>query len=115
MQHNATQCNTPSGLDWHADTKHFNMTLLDFINYPDMKFTLYTLATLPPGETYALTPGSADAHAYKWAFTGTAMELVYNHGTGLSSTFNLCPLGLFAARALVPCGASSFLQRVGAG
>lgn len=58
------------------------MTFIDYFDFPDIKFSVYTLATLPPGEVYNLTPGSADAHAYKWSFKGTALSLCYNYGSG---------------------------------
>lgn len=57
------------------------MTLIDTFDFPHMKFSVYTLATLPPGEAYALTPGTAEAHLYKWNHTGTSIEMVYNYGT----------------------------------
>lgn len=67
-------------LSW-TDTKNFGMTLIDTFDFPHMKFSVYTLATLPPGEAYALTPGTAEAHLYKWNHTGTSIEMVYNYGT----------------------------------
>ena len=42
----------------------FGMTLIDVYDFPDMKFSLYFLTTLPKGEEYTLVPGSAEAHAY---------------------------------------------------
>lgn len=34
------------------------MTLIDKLEFPDMKFDLYFLTTLPKGEEYKLTPGA---------------------------------------------------------
>mmetsp|Transcript_8617 Transcript_8617/g.22250 ORF Transcript_8617/g.22250 Transcript_8617/m.22250 type:complete len:339 (-) Transcript_8617:84-1100(-) len=63
-------------------TKNFGMTLVDVFDFPEMKFSVYTLATLPPKDgAYGLKPGTPEAHAYKWTMTTTAIELVYNYGT----------------------------------
>ena len=51
-----------------------------------MKFTLYFLTTLPKGEEYTLTPGTAEAHAYNWSMAGTTLELTYNYGSEADGT-----------------------------
>ena len=62
------------------------MTLIDVYDFPDMKFSLYFLTTLPKGEEYTLVPGSAEAHAYNWSMKGTALELTYNYGSEADDT-----------------------------
>ena len=59
---------------------HFGFTLLETIDFPDMKFTLNFLAILPEGET-APAPGTPEAHDYLFNFKGVTLELTYNYGT----------------------------------
>ena len=56
-------------------------TLIDTFDFPQYKFSLYFLTTLPQGETYTLTPGSQEAHDYLWSMEGVCLELTHNHGT----------------------------------
>jgi lactoylglutathione lyase len=56
-------------------------TLIDTFHFPQYNFSLYFLTTLPEGESYTLTPGSVEAHAYLWTMEGVALELTHNHGT----------------------------------
>eukprot|EP00667_Euglena_gracilis_P017896 EG_transcript_18923 len=56
-------------------------TLLDRVDFPDMKFSLYFLATLPHDQPYSHTPGTAEAHRFLWTFPGVTLELTHNHGT----------------------------------
>ena len=67
-------------------TEIFGMTLVDVYDFPDMKFSLYFLTTLPKGEDYTLTPGSPEAHAYNWSMKGTTLELTYNYGSEADDT-----------------------------
>ena len=62
-------------------TEHLGFTLIDTLDFPQYKFTLYFLTTLPKGETYDLRPGSQAAHDYLWSMEGVALELTHNHGT----------------------------------
>lgn len=57
------------------------MTLIDTFDFPQYKFSLYFLTTLPEGESYNLTPGTQAAHGYLWTMEGVALELTHNHGT----------------------------------
>lgn len=57
------------------------MTLIDSFDFPQWKFGIYFLVTLPEGETYDLTPGTTEAHDYMWGIEGTALELTHNYGT----------------------------------
>jgi lactoylglutathione lyase len=58
------------------------MTLIDTMDFPQYKFSLYFLTTLPAGgEEYKLTPGTQEAHDYLWNMEGVALELTHNHGT----------------------------------
>eukprot|EP00559_Dactyliosolen_fragilissimus_P007089 CAMPEP_0184858672 /NCGR_PEP_ID=MMETSP0580-20130426/3753_1 /TAXON_ID=1118495 /ORGANISM="Dactyliosolen fragilissimus" /LENGTH=342 /DNA_ID=CAMNT_0027354957 /DNA_START=153 /DNA_END=1181 /DNA_ORIENTATION=- len=61
------------------------MTLIDKFDFPQYKFSLYFLTTLPKGETYDLIPGTQEAHDYLWSMEGTALELTHNHGTEVDS------------------------------
>lgn len=56
-------------------------TLIDSFDFPQYKFSLYFMTTLPQGETYTLKPGTAAAHDYLWSMEGVALELTHNHGT----------------------------------
>lgn len=55
------------------------MTLIDTFDFPQYKFSLYFLTTLPEGKTYTLTPGTQAAHDYLWSMEGVALELTHNH------------------------------------
>lgn len=62
-------------------TDVLGMTLIDSFDFPQYKFSLYFVTTLPEGETYNLTPGTKEAHDYLWSMEGVAIELTHNHGT----------------------------------
>lgn len=62
-------------------TEHLGFTHIDTLDFPQYKFSLYFLTTLPAGETYDLTPGTQAAHDYLWSMEGVALELTHNHGT----------------------------------
>lgn len=59
----------------------FSMKLLDIYHFPEMQFSLYFLASLPPGVEYNFEPGTEEAHQYLWNFEGTTLELTHNYGT----------------------------------
>jgi len=59
----------------------FGMTLIDSFNFPQYKFSLYFMTTLPEGEKYELTPGTQEAHDYLWTYDGVTLELTHNWGT----------------------------------
>jgi len=67
------------------------MTLIDKLEFPDMKFDLYFLTTLPKGEEYKLTPGTEDAHKYLWSMKGATLELTHNYGTENDADFKYHP------------------------
>jgi lactoylglutathione lyase len=62
-------------------TKLLGFTLIDTFDFPQYKFSLYFLTTIPPGEKYTLTPGTQEAHDYLFNMDGVALELTHNHGT----------------------------------
>jgi lactoylglutathione lyase len=68
-------------------TQLLGFTLIDKLDFPQYKFSLYFLTTLPPGETYSLTPGTQAAHDYLWSMEGVALELTHNHGTESDESF----------------------------
>jgi lactoylglutathione lyase len=61
--------------------QRLGMTLIDTFDFPQYKFSLYFMTTLPEGESYTLTPGTQAAHDYLWTMEGVALELTHNHGT----------------------------------
>lgn len=63
------------------------MTLIDKFDFPQYKFSLYFVTTLPAGETYDLTPGTQEAHDFLWTYEGVALELTHNHGTEADGDF----------------------------
>eukprot|EP00511_Aplanochytrium_stocchinoi_P000414 CAMPEP_0204823080 /NCGR_PEP_ID=MMETSP1346-20131115/1222_1 /ASSEMBLY_ACC=CAM_ASM_000771 /TAXON_ID=215587 /ORGANISM="Aplanochytrium stocchinoi, Strain GSBS06" /LENGTH=366 /DNA_ID=CAMNT_0051949613 /DNA_START=156 /DNA_END=1256 /DNA_ORIENTATION=- len=67
------------------------MTLIDTYDFPKWEFSLFFLATLPPGEEYSLEPGSDEAHKYLWSMNGTCIELTYNYGTEKNEDFHYHP------------------------
>ena len=54
---------------------HLGMTLIDKYKFEKYDFSLYFLASLKPGETYDLTPGTKEAHAYLWDCDRVTLEL----------------------------------------
>lgn len=69
-------------------TDIMGMTLIDTLDFPQYKFKLFFLATLPiGGESYTLTPGTQEAHDYLWSIEGTTLELTYNYGTDTDTSF----------------------------
>jgi len=67
--------------------ENFGMTLIDTFNFPQWKFSLYFLTTLPEGEDYKLTPGTQASHDYLWNYKGVTLELTHNHGTENDADF----------------------------
>ena len=54
---------------------HLGLTLIDKYKFEKYDFSLYFLASLKPGETYDLTPGTKEAHAYLWDCDRVTLEL----------------------------------------
>lgn len=64
------------------------LTLVDTMDFPQYKFSIYFLTTLPAGgETYKLKPGTQAAHDYLWTMEGVCLELTHNHGTESDDDF----------------------------
>lgn len=76
-------------LPFYTDLLGF--TLIDKFDFPQWKFSLYFLTTLPQGETYDLIPGTKEAHDYLWNMEGVALELTHNHGTESDPDFAYHP------------------------
>ena len=69
-----------SSLSFYTDLLGF--TLIDKLDFPHYKFTVYFLTTLPKqDEPYTLTPGTQEAHEYLWSSDAVFLELTHNHGT----------------------------------
>jgi lactoylglutathione lyase len=68
-------------------TEQLGFTLIDTFDFPQYKFSLYFVTTLPAGTKYDLTPGTQAAHDYLWSMDGTAIELTHNHGTENDESF----------------------------
>lgn len=66
--------------------KHFGMTLVDKKSFPDYKFDLYFMATLPSG-TSVPAPGTPEANSMLWTYQGTVLELTHNYGTEIDPDF----------------------------
>ena len=62
-------------------TDVLGMTHIDTLAFPQWKFSIYFVTTLPEGESYMLKPGTQAAHDYLWSMEGVALELTHNHGT----------------------------------
>ena len=60
-------------------TTHFGFQVVDEYHFPDWKFSLYFLATLPAGVTIPGPPGSPEAHAWLWQTDLVTLELTLNH------------------------------------
>jgi len=72
-------------LKFYRDT--LGMTLIDSFDFPQYKFSLYFLTTMPAGEEYSLTPGTKEAHDFLWTYPGVTLELTHNHGTESDKEF----------------------------
>ena len=57
------------------------MTLLDKYDFPQWSFSLYFLASMAPGESYGLEPGTSESHKYLWGTDRVTLELTHNWGT----------------------------------
>ena len=79
MIDNFVSQSSPQAIPFYTDMLGF--TLIDTFDFPQYKFSLYFLTTIPEGETYDLTPGTQEAHDYLWSMEGVALELTHNHGT----------------------------------
>eukprot|EP00294_Goniomonas_avonlea_P016195 CAMPEP_0114556202 /NCGR_PEP_ID=MMETSP0114-20121206/9167_1 /TAXON_ID=31324 /ORGANISM="Goniomonas sp, Strain m" /LENGTH=332 /DNA_ID=CAMNT_0001741399 /DNA_START=10 /DNA_END=1008 /DNA_ORIENTATION=+ len=73
-------------VDFYRD--HFNFTLIHTIDFPQWKFSLYFMATLPEG-TIAPTPGTPEAEAFLWSFKGVTLEFTHNHGSETDDSFTV--------------------------
>lgn len=63
------------------------MTLIDKFDFPQYKFALYFVTTLPiDQQPYKLIPGTQKAHDYLWNIEGVTLELTHNYGTEDDST-----------------------------
>lgn len=60
-------------------TEVMGMTLIDSFDFPQWKFSLYFVTTLPEGTEYTLKPGTQAAHDYLWKYDGVTLELTHNH------------------------------------
>jgi lactoylglutathione lyase len=66
--------------------RHFGMTLVDVKRFPEMRFDLYFLATLPEGAT-APPPGTPESNRFLWTFDRTVLELTHNYDDDKSPGF----------------------------
>lgn len=69
-----------ASMRFYRDICH--MTLVDKMDFPQWKFTLYFMATIPEEERASLPePGTEAAHHWLWGYEGQTLELTHNHGT----------------------------------
>jgi len=78
-------------LDFYQN--QLGMTLIDKYDFGKDKgdFSLFFLASFKAGETYSLTPGSAEAHKYLWSTDKVTLELTHNHGSEAEEAFKYHP------------------------
>ncbi|GAX09270.1 lactoylglutathione lyase [Fistulifera solaris] len=62
-------------------TKHLGFTHIDTFDFPQWKFSLYFLTSIPKGAPYNLQAGTQAAHDCLWNMAGTTLELTHNYGT----------------------------------
>ncbi|GAB5357993.1 hypothetical protein AAMO2058_000421100 [Amorphochlora amoebiformis] len=60
--------------------EEYGMRLLDRLDFPDMEFSLYFMASVPKG-VETPKPGTDEAHKYLWSYPGVTLELTHNWGT----------------------------------
>jgi len=73
-------------LDFYVNK--LNFTLIAKYDFPQWKFSLYFLATLPDGTKLpSKDPTSKENHHFLWSYSGTVLELTHNHGTESKSDF----------------------------
>jgi len=85
----------------------YGMRLIDQLDFPENKFSLYFLATLPKDQETP-TPGTKEAHRYLWSFPGTTLELTHNWGTEVDETQAYHPMMYTAPpTSFCPVGSSS--------
>ena len=72
--------------------EHFGFTLLHKMEMKEMKFDIYFLAILTPGEKTkweSLTPGSPEAHDAVWNYKRVSIALGHNHGSETDEKFEV--------------------------
>ena len=69
-------------------TNHLGFTLIDKFDFPQYKFCIYFLTTMPDGEKYNFTPGSQEAHDYQWRMESISLELMHDYKTERKLIFN---------------------------
>jgi lactoylglutathione lyase len=67
------------------------MTLIDKYDFPKWDFSLYFLASLKPGETYSIAPGTPEAHKFLWETDKVTLELTHNYNTEEDRDFSYHP------------------------
>jgi len=68
-------------------TEHFGMSLVNELHFPGAKFSLYFLASLPPGTEMPLL-GTDEAQRFANGSAGCVLELTHNHGTESDPDFS---------------------------
>ena len=94
-------------------TEKFGMTLLAHLQFPEWKFDLFFLTTLPEGAEYTLDPQSKEAADY--CFSGdyaghhnVTLELTHNYGTELQDEAVYHPGNAMECEALGTNGRDGF-------
>jgi lactoylglutathione lyase len=64
-------------------------SLLDSFDFPQYKFSLYFMASIPEGEVHSILPGTQAAHDRLWMREGVALELTHNHGSETDDSYKL--------------------------
>lgn len=61
--------------------QELGFTLIDTLDFPQWKFGLFFITTLPEGETWKYKPGTVECHQALMSMEGVALELTHNYGT----------------------------------
>lgn len=67
--------------------RHFGMSLVCARHFPDARFSLYFLGTLPEGAPLPADAASDDAWRYACSLSYSLLELTHNHGTESDAGF----------------------------
>jgi lactoylglutathione lyase len=68
--------------------QHFGFKLVHKYDFPQWKFSLYFMTTVPEG-TVLPTPGTKEAEQYLWTMKGTCIEFTHNHGSETDDSFKV--------------------------
>ena len=68
--------------------QHFDFKLIHKYDFPQWKFALYFMTTVPEG-TILPVPGTKEAEKLLWTSDSTVLELTHNYGTENDEDFKI--------------------------